>query len=450
MLARIAAAAALLIAAGSLWILTRQGPESQVVRTDDTGITEPAAESRTMESESGVPGQEITEDERQDPARTGPDTDQTTRRPERTVTATGIPEEESLGDGEPVEMDSGAEQGPDQAEGPGQAAGTRVVLSGMISGKQSTGFRVREPDQELMASTYYPQPAEYEEEGGIDVFEEYGEDGVPDYSKWAVGGQVSPMYSYRNLSSAGDEAVFASGSQMAGTRNTASYNDRESGIISYSAGLNLNYFPARRLSLQSGVYYSRMGMSVGANYIAFNDNRTFAQEFPPAQLAMSNSSGQIEMGPQQGNKILTDAPTSTGEAWDAATSMDNVVLPEVQEGEILQHFEYIEVPLIVRYRVVDRRLGLNFLGGLSTNFLVGSDVYLQDDGDREFIGTTEELKPVNYSSVLGLGFQYAISRHFFINMEPTFRYYLNSVNTGTNINSHPYSLGFYTGISYLF
>ena len=106
--------------------------------------------------------------------------------------------------------------------------------------------------------------------------------------------------------------------------------------------------------------------------------------------------------------------------------------------------------MILRYRLVDRRLGFNLLGGLSTNFLVGSNAYFQQGDNREYIGTTGDLKTVNYSSVLGLGLQFSIKPNFHINMEPTFRYYLNSINTGSGIGSHPYSLGFYTGISYSF
>jgi len=99
---------------------------------------------------------------------------------------------------------------------------------------------------------------------------------------------------------------------------------------------------------------------------------------------------------------------------------------------------------------VDRRVGLNLLGGLSTNFLIGSNVYFQENGKREYIGTTADLKTVNYSGVMGVGLQYSISRNFHINMEPTFRYYLNSINKTSGISSHPYSLGFFTGISYSF
>jgi hypothetical protein len=123
---------------------------------------------------------------------------------------------------------------------------------------------------------------------------------------------------------------------------------------------------------------------------------------------------------------------------------------EAPKGEILQQFEYLEVPLILRYRVIDRRLGFHLLGGFSSNFLVDNTAYYQEGGDKEPIGTTGNLRPINYSSVLGMGLDYSISRRFHVNLEPTLRYYLNPINTGSMIRSHPYAIGFFTGLFYTF
>jgi len=106
--------------------------------------------------------------------------------------------------------------------------------------------------------------------------------------------------------------------------------------------------------------------------------------------------------------------------------------------------------MILRYKLIDRKLGFNLLGGMSTNFLVGSNVYFQEDGTKEKIGKTTDIKTVNYSSIIGFGVDYAISKRLNINFEPTFRYYLNSINISSSINSHPYSMGIFTGISYYF
>jgi hypothetical protein len=60
------------------------------------------------------------------------------------------------------------------------------------------------------------------------------------------------------------------------------------------------------------------------------------------------------------------------------------------------------------------------------------------------------LNPLTLSSSLGMGMEYNISGKLSLNLEPTFRYYLNpfSVTTGSFI--HPYSFGIFSGVSYKF
>ncbi len=45
--------------------------------------------------------------------------------------------------------------------------------------------------------------------------------------------------------------------------------------------------------------------------------------------------------------------------------------PTIQGVEIVQNFEYLEIPMILRYRLIDRKLGFNVLGGLATQVSYG-------------------------------------------------------------------------------
>jgi hypothetical protein len=285
----------------------------------------------------------------------------------------------------------------------------------------------------MLAVNYYPSTVADENEG-IDVFDEWGDDGKASHDKWGVGTQVSPIYSYRNLEISGENAPGAS-----------YYNEVEEGIVSYAGGVNVHYAPLKRLSVQSGLYYSNMGIKVGNAYYAHVDNRyDFGRETATIKASINNSTGIIE------TKEALVANSFPQAGLELASQDALVSNPDAPQGEILQEFQYLELPLILRYRVIDRRLGFHFLGGLSSNFLVGNSAYYQVDGGKEPIGTTGNLRPVNYSSVVGLGVDYSISKRFHVNMEPTFRYYLNPINTGSVIQSHPYSIGFFTGLLYTF
>ena len=263
--------------------------------------------------------------------------------------------------------------------------------------------------------------------------EEVNKDG-----KWGIGTQFSPLYSYRNLEI--DETSLMSGSY---------YNAAESGMMAYSGGVNVNYVPTRRISLQSGVYYSKYGLTVdnAYNYEKMIPDAT-ASTSNTKFYSVNNSSGEIDVMANSSIGYVTNFADQSAEYANMGSAPE--LSNEVDDGEIIQNFEYIEVPLIVRYKVVDRKFGFNFLGGLSTNLLVGSNAYYSEDGNKEKIGETTNIKPFNYSSILGVGLFYSVSDRLNINLEPTFRYYLNSINESSVIKSHPYSMGIFTGLSYYF
>ena len=257
--------------------------------------------------------------------------------------------------------------------------------------------------------------------------------------KWGVGTNATPLYSYRTLGTA---------DQLAATNSY--YDQVESGTMAYAGGVHVNFVQGKRLSFQSGIYYSKMGINVDHNY--YTTNLASAQDASDLRLKYSqfqNTTGVITTG---GDKEA-DYSFVSNESWDRSPESTPFQISElnatIYEGEIIQNFEYLEIPMLVRYRLIDRKVGFNVLGGVSTNFLVGSNAFYSENNTKEKIGKTTDLKPINYSSIVGLGLDYAITEKLFINLEPTFRYYINSVNN-TGLKSHPYSMGIFTGLSYYF
>jgi hypothetical protein len=251
---------------------------------------------------------------------------------------------------------------------------------------------------------------------------------------WAIGTEISPLYSYRSLETQNEAMSLAN-----------DLNQSETGTLAYSGGVNVSFSPLKRLSLQSGLYYSRYGMNINNAYV-FEDASAGATSNTKF-YSINNSSGVIDI---EENPDV-DYITNKGDRKQYSTPLSqDTYTTEVNSGQIIQNFEYIEVPLILRYKLIDRKIGFNLLGGLSTNLLVGSNTYYRSDGDREKIGETTDLKPFNYSSIVGLGLDYSVSKHLNISVEPTFRYYLNSINQSSIIKSYPYSVGVFTGLRYNF
>jgi hypothetical protein len=90
------------------------------------------------------------------------------------------------------------------------------------------------------------------------------------------------------------------------------------------------------------------------------------------------------------------------------------------------------------------------VGGMSTNFLVGNSVTAEGPSGREEIGYLSNVNTVNYSGNAGLGMIYHVGKKLNLLFEPRFRYFLNSVNDASLPSTRPYSVAFYTGLSYTF
>ena len=92
---------------------------------------------------------------------------------------------------------------------------------------------------------------------------------------------------------------------------------------------------------------------------------------------------------------------------------------------------------------------MNVSGGLSANFLYDNSTYIVNEGSRyDLDAESGDLKNMNYSGVVGLGLEYPIITKLRINLQPTFRYSLNSINNSGTV--YPYSFGVYTGLKYNF
>jgi hypothetical protein len=123
---------------------------------------------------------------------------------------------------------------------------------------------------------------------------------------------------------------------------------------------------------------------------------------------------------------------------------------ETRNYDLQQHAGYLEIPLIVRYRIIDHRVGLHVLGGVNTNVLMTNNASLVDNKTVVARGKTEGLNTFTFSSSLGLGMSYAISERFNVSVEPTMKFQLNSLNSENYYDARPYTVGIFTGLTYNF
>jgi hypothetical protein len=115
-----------------------------------------------------------------------------------------------------------------------------------------------------------------------------------------------------------------------------------------------------------------------------------------------------------------------------------------------QSLEYMEIPLNIKYKIIDRSVQVQLIGGVSTNVMINNSVSAHTGEGVVEIGKAQDLRSMNYSGNAGIGIIYDLFESFSLSVEPKFRYYLHSVNTGLLPSTRPYTFGLYTGVNYTF
>jgi hypothetical protein len=204
--------------------------------------------------------------------------------------------------------------------------------------------------------------------------------------------------------------------------------------INMSYGLNGSYAVNKKLKIRAGINKVQLGYQT-------NDVLIFENTNP---VATANR--------QIANVNLTDSMSKHSIYSARNFKFDNApaTLFTQELGSLDQQLGFIEVPIELEYNVIERKIGLNLIGGFSALFLSDNDVYaVLNNGDRTRLGEASNIKDLSYTANFGIGLDYNFSKQFQFNLEPTFKYQINTFNN-TSGNFNPFFIGVYTGLSFKF
>lgn len=276
----------------------------------------------------------------------------------------------------------------------------------------------------------------------IAEFEEYQEEKSD--TKWLIGSQAGPQYTYRNISS-----------ETYSSSALAEKNETENGVVAYAGGINIEVQSKGRFSIQSGIYYSK----IGTEFVA---TRNVQQTLVENSLAQPGDKDKVFVTtsvsyrfPNSSAKIVTTSSNTSSEYTNQPLGSDEIFEPEISSNNssylpTFRYQEYLEIPLIAKYAIINKKVGMQVLGGFSTNILVNNTGMIKDPdfGDQGILA--DDINSISFSSTFGLGMSYAISSKINMSIEPQFKYFLSKQQYDSNVDIHPYSIGVFTGVKYLF
>lgn len=257
---------------------------------------------------------------------------------------------------------------------------------------------------------------------------------------WKLGMNVSPGYSSY---SSKHEASYAD-------NMTYAAND---GNTNLSGGISVQYKTGKKVRLESGVYYAQNGRHSGFSSVLSamkpEQEMVFASGNLYFNAPVNLEENELIMNSTAGVVEFEHLPHGAEVAAELETRMKSAT-PLLTEGELSQVFEFVEIPLYLRYLILDRKVGVELMGGVNAGVVVGNNAYFDNEYGMQNIGRTRDISKVNILSTIGVGVNYALNKNISIAVEPRLNYYLNSINQSHDVDFRPYRVGIYTGLYYEF
>ena len=239
--------------------------------------------------------------------------------------------------------------------------------------------------------------------------------------KWQITSNVAPVYFGSTSAGSPIDSSFAGNQKDYGTN--------------LSFGLGVNYALSNKLKIRAGV-----------NKVSFNyhTNDVFVsagiQGKQLENVTLSTESQFLNVT----NSYKGNDPVNT-----TSSPANTTLSTDQSEGYLNQKMGYIEVPLELSYKLLDKTFGINIIGGVSTLFLNENEISVVSSGYATNLGEANNLNKTHFSTNVGLGLSYKFLKAFEANFEPMFKYQVNTFNKN-NGDFKPYFFGLYTGLSFRF
>ena len=219
------------------------------------------------------------------------------------------------------------------------------------------------------------------------------------------------------------ETSMASGPDNANSiRNTEEYD------FSFTTGLLVEFPVKERWTLLSGLRYSYTDIIVGPRIVYAQPDNTGAIKY---RVNVSAGYGYIAPSFQP--------PPAVGDSLNVTA--------------IAHKLQYLGVPVLLSKNLADGKLSLQAMGGLGLNFLLNAKMETeiqQGPNEIDILTKLHGLKPVYVDGQAGVGMRYTIGNKVSLQLVPTARFALTSINNGGVVKTYPNSLGVGMGLSVKF
>lgn len=231
-------------------------------------------------------------------------------------------------------------------------------------------------------------------------------------NRWQITSAIAPIFFGSTSNDSPVDAKF--------NNNSKSYEN------SMSYGVGLQYNLTKKLAIRAGI--NKLDLDYATNDVAFLENTQNTES-----LVAVSTENTLQFVANGANPV------------DGFTLASNIV----NKGTLRQEFGYYEIPFELSYAVINKKIKVNVITGLSTLFLDENAISLTSTKYNMTLGEANNVNKVNFSTNVGLGINYNLYKSFYLNLDSILKYQMNTFNSNSG-NFNPYIIGLYSGLSYKF
>jgi hypothetical protein len=171
---------------------------------------------------------------------------------------------------------------------------------------------------------------------------------------------------------------------------------------SYSVGVSMGTRISSRWVLQGGLNYMTQASDYTASAVGTEDYENFSAPSVNSIMSADKQSSELAM-----SAVVPTAPYNVNNS-----------------------LQFVSVPLQAGYLLVNRKVGVQLNGGLSTDLFIQNTITPEGDNlekTTEGNGSDSPYRTVNFSGMVGTELTYKFSKHYRLALNPGLRYPLNSI-----------------------
>lgn len=189
-----------------------------------------------------------------------------------------------------------------------------------------------------------------------------------------------------------------------------------------------------------------------------NENESFNVVFNPEKPTQNTNNSLYNTINSSPIEVVTPdpitndkTPTTTGEFNNnpsGSNEISNSQLIQVQSATVNQKKIFIEIPILLHYKLIQRKIQINVLGGVNFGIGVKNRVEIQSNQFSSTFDNSEYYHTLQIQGITGLSFEYKLTGNLKFLVQPVYKWHFRNIYSYSEFYSKPSSMGIFAGFAY--